>query len=67
MGLTPDPEFVVRTSLNAASKEWETFVQNIFGRATLPSWGEMWAAIQQEEIRRMPKVGSSGKGARVKK
>ena len=67
VGSTPDPEFMVRTALNAVSKEWETFVQSILGRATLPSWEEMWATLQQEELKRMTKRGSSSKGARIKK
>lgn len=37
------------------------------GKASLPSWEEMWAALRHEEIRRLTKVGSSGKGARAKK
>lgn len=36
VGSTPDPYFMVRTALNAISEEWETFVQSILGRATLP-------------------------------
>jgi len=35
--------------------------------ATLPDWEEMWAALRQEEIRRLSKAGSSGKGVRTKK
>jgi len=67
MGSTPDLKFMVRTTLNAVSKEWETFVQSIFGRITLPGWEKMWAALRQEEIRRMTKAGSSGRGGRIKK
>ena len=67
VGSTPDLEFLVRTALNAAFEEWETFVQSILGRATLPGWDEMWAALQHEELRRLTKAGSSGKGVRVKK
>ena len=67
VGSTPDIEFMVKTALNAVSKEWDTFVQSILGKATLPSWEEMWAALRQKEIRRITKAGSSGKGARVKK
>ena len=37
------------------------------GRATLPSWEEMWATLQQEEIRWWTKAGSSIKGIKVKK
>ena len=45
IGATSDQELMVRTTLNAVSKEWETFVQSILGRATLPSWEEMWVAL----------------------
>lgn len=65
MGSTPDPEFLVRTTLNAIPEEWETFVQSILHRATLPSW-EMWAALQLQELRRLTKAGSSGKGVQIK-
>lgn len=64
VGSTHDPEFMVRIALNAVSKEWETFVQSILGKVTLPNWEEMWAALRQEEL---SKAGSSGKGVRVKK
>ena len=57
---------MVRTALNAVSEDWETFVQSILGRATLPSWEEMWVALRQEELRRLTKAGSSGKGVRIK-
>lgn len=42
------------------------FVQSILGRATLPSWEEMWAALRQEELRRLTKVRSGGKGFQIK-
>jgi len=58
---------MVRTALNAITKDWETFVQIILGRASLPSWEEMWPALPQEQIKRLTKVGSSSKGIRVKK
>lgn len=58
IGSTPDPDFMVRTTQNADSKEWETFVQSILGTATLPRWEEMW---------KMTKVGSGGKGGQIKK
>ena len=44
-GSTLDPEFIVKTALNAVFEEWETFVQNILGRESLPSWEDMWAAL----------------------
>lgn len=34
---------------------------------TLLDWEEMWATLSQEEIRRLSKEGSSGKGIRIKK
>lgn len=37
MGSTLVPEFLVRTTMNAISEEWETFVQSILGKETLPS------------------------------
>lgn len=58
---------MVRTALNAVTEDWETFVQSILGRASLPSWEEMWASLRQEEIKRLTKAGSSSKGIRVKK
>jgi len=67
IGATPDQELMVRTALNAVSEDWEVFVQSILGRATLPYWEETWAALRQEEIRRLSKAGSSGKGIRIKK
>ena len=63
---TLDPELMVRTALNAVSEDWEVFVQSILGRATLPDWEEMWAALRQEEVRRVTKTGSSNKGIRIK-
>ena len=58
---------LVRTALDAVSEDWEVFVQRILGRSKLPDWKELWAALRQEEIRRLTKVGSSGKGVRIKK
>lgn len=58
---------MVRTALNVVFEEWETFVQSILGRATLPGREKMWASLRQEEIKRMTKAGSSGKGGRIKK
>lgn len=66
IGATPDQELMVRTALSTFSEEWETFVQSILGRANLPDWEELWAALRQEEMRRLTKAGSSSKGARVK-
>eukprot|EP00253_Pinus_taeda_P028620 PITA_28620 len=49
------------------SEDWVVFVQSILGRSTLPDWEELWAALCQEEIRRLNKAGRSGKGVRIKK
>jgi len=67
VGSTLDPKFMVSTALNVATKDWETFVQSILDRATLPNWEEMWTALRQEEIKRLTKAGSSTRGAQVKK
>ena len=67
MGSTPGPKFMVRTALNAVSKEWETFVQSILGRENLPDWEELWVDLRQEEIKWLTKARSSGKGAWFKK
>jgi len=44
--------------------------KSILGREKLPSWEEMWAALQQEELRRdLVKVnlnGSNGSGTKTK-
>lgn len=56
--------------MNGFSDEWQVFVQSILGREKLPSWEEMWAILQQEELRRdLVKVnlsGSSGSGTKTK-
>jgi len=57
-----DQELMVRTTLNTVSKDWVVFVQSILGRVTLLDWEEMWAALRQEEIKRLSKAGSDGKG-----
>lgn len=67
MGATLDEGLLVRTALNAISEEWETFVQGILGRATLPNWEDMWVDLQQEEIWRMTKAGSTSGGIKIKK
>lgn len=38
---TPDEGLLVRTTLNAVTDEWETFVQSILGRAQLQNLGDM--------------------------
>ena len=35
IGATPDEEMMVRNALNAVSEDWEVFVQNLLGRASL--------------------------------
>lgn len=60
---------MVRIALNGVSDEWQVFVQSILGREKLPSWEEMWAALQQELRRDLVKVnlsGSSGSGTNTK-
>jgi len=57
---------MVRTALNTVSEDSEVFVQSILGRTSLPDWEELWAALRQEEIRRLTKAGNSGKGVRIK-
>ena len=66
IGVTPDQELMVGTTMNAISEDWEMFVQSILGKGTLPPWDEMWATLRQEEIRRQSKTGSSSKGIKVK-
>jgi len=57
---------MIKIALNVVTEDWETFVQSILCKASLPSWDEMWATLRQEEIRRLTKAGSSSKGIRVK-
>ena len=52
VGHTPQDLELVRLTLNSVSDEWQVFVQSIMGRAALPNWDEMWAALKQEELRR---------------
>lgn len=66
IGATSDQKLMVRISLNAVSEDWEVFVQSILGRAALLDWEEMWAALRQEEIKRLSKAGSSDKGIKIK-
>ena len=52
---------MVRTTLSGVSDEWQVFIQSILGRERLPSWEEMWEALQQEELRRdLVKVNLNG-------
>ena len=63
VGSTPQSTAMVRTTLIGVSDEWQVFVQSILGRERLPSWEEMWATLQQEELRRdLVKVNLNGNG-----
>ena len=53
--------------MKVVSEDWEVFVQSILGRTSLSDWEELWAALRQEEIKRVSKAGSRGKGVRIKK
>ena len=66
IGTMPDQELMVRTSLNAVPEDWEVFVQSLLGRSNLLDWQELWAALRQEEIRRLSKAWSNSKGVRIK-
>ena len=52
-GATVDDDVMVRTTLNADTDEWETFVQSILGH--LLDWDSLWAVLRQEELRRFTK------------
>ena len=67
IGATLDEGLLVRTALNAVSEDWETFVQSILGRATLPFWANMWAILRQEEIKRVTKRQNISGGSRKAK
>ena len=61
VGSTSQSTAMVRIALNGVSDEWQVFVQSILGRERLPSWEEMWATLQQEELRRdLVKVNLNG-------
>lgn len=66
MGATLNKGLLVRTTLNAVTEEWETFVQSILGRAALPPWADRWPILRQEEIRRFTKR-QSNRTVKVKK
>lgn len=44
---TPQDSKLVRLALNFVSNEWQVFVQSILGRAALPNWDNMWAALNK--------------------
>ena len=47
-GAMVDDAVIDKTSLNAVTDEWETFVQSILGRADLPCWNNLWSILRQE-------------------
>jgi len=51
IGAMPNQKLMVRTTLTTVFEEWETFIKSILGRANLPDWEELWAALRQEEIK----------------
>ena len=70
VGVAPRDSKLVRLTLNSVSEDYQVFVHSILGRERLPGWEAMWAALQQEEMRRdLLKIhledGSSG--SKVKK
>ena len=67
MGLKVEDDVMVRTALNAVTKDWETFVRSILGRASLSNWDSMWAILRQEELRQFTKRQHSTKSSKVKK
>ena len=67
MGVKVDDDVMVRTALNAVTEDWETFVQSLLGKADLLNWDNMWAILQQEEIREMTKRQYNTGSSNVKK
>jgi hypothetical protein len=53
---------LVRTTLNAVSKQWVVFVEGIVARENLPKWERLWDDFVQEETRRGCVHGSSSTG-----
>ena len=66
-GAKVEDDVIVRTSLNAVTDEWETFVQSILGRADLPDWDSLWSILHQEELRRFTKRQHNSGLSKVKK
>ena len=58
---------MIRTTLNAVTEEWETFVQSVLGRAGLLDWDNMWAILCQEELYRFTKRQYNTRSSKVKK
>ena len=52
IGFAPRDSELVRLTLNSVSEDYQVFVQSILGREKLSGWEVMWAALQQEELRR---------------
>ena len=69
VGSTPSSATMVRLALNVVTEEWQVFFQSILGRAMLPSWEQMWATLQEEELSRdLVKCkldDNSGKGSKT--
>ena len=66
-GATVDDVVIVRTTLNAVTDEWETFVQSTLRKADLPDWDSLWLILRQEELRRFTKKQHSPGLSKVKK
>ena len=62
-----EDDVMVRTAVNAVTKDWETFFQSLLGRVDLPNWDNMWAILRQEEICRMTKRQTNTEAVKVKK
>ena len=53
VGYAPNDSEIVRFMLNSISEDYQVFVKSILGRESLPGWEAMWAALHQEELRRV--------------
>lgn len=63
-GHTPQDSELVRLALNFLSGDWK--IQSILGRATLPNWDKMLAALKQEKMRRdLLKVKLDGRSSSI--
>ena len=71
VGAAPKAIEMVRLALNSLSKDYQVFVQSILGKENLQDWESMWAALQQEEMRRdllkCQIEGSSSSDSKIKK
>ena len=66
-GAKVEDDVMVRTTLNAVTNEWETFVQSILGRADLPDSDSLWSILRQEELRIFTKRQHNPALSKVKK